>query len=72
LDEPLEIVAIVDAIRSRKDLMDVTGDDGHYRKKRYKGDTLMAMDSGCDVNSNTSTISDKIDDSDSKYNSESD
>lgn len=52
--------------------MDVTSDDGHYRKKRYKGDTLMAMDSGCDVNSNTSTISDKIGNNNSKYNSESD
>jgi len=71
-DEPLETVAIADAMRGRKDLVDVTGDGGHHRKKRCEGDALMAVDSGCDVNSDTSTVSDEISDSDSKYDSESD
>lgn len=53
-------------------MVDITGDGGYYRKKRYKGDTLIVVDSSYDVNSNTSIVSDKIGDSDSKYNSESD
>lgn len=71
-DESPDATAVADATKSRKDLVQATGDGGHRGKRRRDDNTPVRVDSGCDLDSDTSTGSDESSDSDSIYDSESD
>jgi len=67
-DEPHDTVAVVHTTNGRKGSDEVKMDRGHHMKKCYDGDTVMAIDSGCEVDDVTSTTSDENSDSDSNSN----
>ena len=67
-DEPLETVAVVKATKSRQDSDEAKDDGGYHRKRGRNDNTTTAVDSGCHVDGDTSSVSD----SDSNYWSGSD
>ncbi len=69
-DDPPETVAVAKATKSGQDLDEVRYDGGHRRQRRRGGNTIAAVDSGCDVDSNNSTTSDKTRENDNDSDSE--